>query len=186
MDGAYIQKVLEGDIDSFKYLVDKYKDMSFSIASSVLKDEYESEDAVQDAFIKAFRNLKSFRNKSAFSTWLYKIVVNESLGRLRKRKQTKIVSNQEYDQGYDMESDSIVFSLAKEEQKRYINQTLEEMDGKESLLLRLFYLNENSLNEIHEITGFSLSNIRVILYRARKNFYSLLNSELKQEIRSIL
>ena len=90
MDEIYIQKVLEGDINSFRYLVDRYKDMSFSIAISILKDENEAEDAIQDAFIKAFNSLRGFRNRSKFSTWLYRIVVNESLARTRRKKHLRI------------------------------------------------------------------------------------------------
>jgi RNA polymerase sigma factor (sigma-70 family) len=187
MDDAYIQKVLEGDINSFRYLVDRYKDMSFSIAMSILKNDKEAEDVIQDAFIKAFNNLGSFRKKSSFSTWLYRIVVNESLGRIRK-KRPEIISELTGFEEQDEEADiqETVQSLARDEQVRYINKVLNIMESKESLLLRLFYLNENNLNEIQDITGLSLSNIRVILHRGRKNFYRLLKVELKEEIRSLL
>jgi RNA polymerase sigma factor (sigma-70 family) len=185
MDDAYIQKVLEGDINSFRYLVDKYKDMSFSIAISILKEENEAEDVIQDAFIKAFNSLRSFRNESRFSTWLYRIVVNESLGRMRKQKHERIHDvNADQDQEIDMPEN--IHNLTRDEQKKYINLVLNRMDARESLLLRLFYLNENNLHEIQEITGFSMSNIRVILHRARKSFYCLLKKELKEEITSIL
>jgi RNA polymerase sigma factor (sigma-70 family) len=187
MDEAYIQKVLEGDVNSFGYLVDKYKNLSFSIAMSVLKDENEAEDAIQDAFIKAFNGLRSFRYKSKFSTWLYRIVVNESLTRIRRKKHERFhdIHENKYE---DTETDiqESVLNLTRDEQKKYIDKVLNMMDGRESLLLRLFYLNENTLNEIQEITGFSMSNIRVILHRARKSFYGLLKTELKEEIRSIL
>jgi len=187
MDELYIQKVLEGDINSFRYLVDRYKDMSFSIAISLLKDEDEAKDAVQEAFVKAFSNLKSFRKRSGFSTWLYRIVVNESLGRLRKKKnEMSIDIPAEISNDDETLTQQAAQNLSRYEQRKYINKVLDMMDGRESLLLRLFYLNDNNLNEIREITGFSLSNIRVILYRARKNFHSLLNMELKEEIRSII
>jgi RNA polymerase sigma factor (sigma-70 family) len=185
MDNACIQRVLEGDINSFKYLVDKYKDMSFSIAMSVLKDKDEAQDAIQDSFIKAFKNLKSFRRESKFSTWFYKIVVNESLSRIRTKKHER---TQYVDEYKDQEShvSETVLNLANDEQKKYINKVLNIMESRESLLLRLFYLNENNLNEIQEITGLSSANIRVILHRARKNFYDLLKTELKEEINSLL
>jgi RNA polymerase sigma factor (sigma-70 family) len=185
MDNECIQKVIEGDTNSFRYLVDKYKDMSFSIAMSVLKEENDAQDAVQDAFIKAYKNLKSFRMDSKFSTWLYRIVVNESLSRIRKKKNERTQYVEEY---RDQESNisETVLHLSRDEQKKYIDKVLNLMESRESLLLRLFYLNENSLNEIENITGFSLANIRVILHRARKNFYGLLKTELKEEINSLL
>jgi RNA polymerase sigma-70 factor (ECF subfamily) len=187
MDDAVIKKVLEGDINSFRYLVDKYKDMSFSIAMSILKDEDEAEDVIQDAFVKAFNSLGSFRKESGFSTWLYRIVVNESLGRMRKMKPQRMpILSENEDEDAETEIQETVLHLIRDDQVRYINKVLNIMDGRESLFLRLFYLNENSLNEIEAITGYKSSNIRVILYRARKNFYRVLKNELKEEVRSIL
>ena len=185
MDDTCIQRVIEGDVNSFRYLVDKYKDMSFSIAMSVLKDEDDAQDAVQESFIKAFKNLKSFRRESKFSTWLYKIVVNESLSRIRAKKQERTQYVDEY-KDHGSHVGETVLNLAQDEQKKYINKVLNMMESRESLLLRLFYLNENNLNEIEEITGLSSGNIRVILHRARKNFYDLMKTELKEEINSLL
>jgi len=187
MDDAVIQKVLKGNINSFRYLVDKYKDMSFSIAMSILKDEFEAEDVIQEAFVKAFKNLRDFRKESGFSTWLYRIVVNESLGRMRKMKPQRMPDpGRDEDDGQEYEIQETIFHLTRDDQIRYINKVLDMMDARESLLMRLFYLNESSLNEIEEISGFSSSNVRVILHRARKNFYCFLKNELKEEIRSIL
>ena len=76
MDESYIQKVLNGDIKSFRYFVDKYKHLLFSTSMRIIKDEQIAEEAVQDAFLKAFQGLNGFKGKSKFSTWLYKIVVN--------------------------------------------------------------------------------------------------------------
>ena len=69
MDELYIEKVLNGDIDAYKYFVRQYKDMAFTLAVSVLKSEFDAKDAVQEAFIIAFRKLRSFKGNSKFSTW---------------------------------------------------------------------------------------------------------------------
>ena len=75
MDEQYIRRVIEGDTNAFRFIISKYKDMSFSIAISIVKSDLTAEEAVQDAFVKAFQNLRKFKFKSKFSTWLYKIVV---------------------------------------------------------------------------------------------------------------
>ena len=72
-DQLYIEKVLKGDTNSFAFLVDKYKDMVFSLALKVVKNKEEAEEVSQDTFIKAFRSLKNFKGDAKFSTWLYKL-----------------------------------------------------------------------------------------------------------------
>ncbi|UCG28276.1 MAG: sigma-70 family RNA polymerase sigma factor [Bacteroidales bacterium] len=86
MDELYIDKVLNGDIDAFRYFVQQYKDMAFTIAVSILKQEFDAKDAVQDAYITAFRKLRSFKGKSKFSTWFYRIVINGSLKHRKKQR----------------------------------------------------------------------------------------------------
>jgi len=85
-DDFYITKVLAGDTEAFRYFVSAYKDIAFSVAFSVVKDEFTAADAVQESFIKAFENLKSFRGDSKFSTWFIRIVINESFKTIQKKK----------------------------------------------------------------------------------------------------
>jgi len=187
MDETYIQRVIGGDINSFRYFVEKYKDLSYSVARSIIKSDFDAEEAVQDAFINAFRNLHKFERKAKFSTWFYKIVVNESLKRLKKKSLQYIDADNSY---ADLNQISVELSpidhLHEEEQKEIINKVLDLLPSTESLLLRLYYLQENNLDEIKIITGFSVSNIKVILFRARKHFTSGLEKSLKNELDSIL
>ncbi len=86
MDNTYISKVVAGDTNAFAFLVDKYKDMCFAAAYRIVKSREVAEDIVQDAFLNAYKNLKNFKGESKFSTWMYKIVVNESLTKIRRTK----------------------------------------------------------------------------------------------------
>jgi len=182
----YIQKVIEGDMRSFNYLIDEYKDMSFSIAMSIVKDETLAGEVVQDAFVKVFRKLKTFKGKAKFSTWLYRIVVNTALSNRRKAAREIIEYVEDYSEDSISSTTNVLQDMNEEEQQKYINRTLERMNPKESLIMRLYYLNDNNHKEISEITSLSISNIKVILHRARSNFYGILHSQLKTEIRSLL
>jgi RNA polymerase sigma factor (sigma-70 family) len=187
MDETYIQQVLNGDINSFRYLVSKYKDLSFSVARSIIKSDFDAEEVVQDVFINAFRNLHKYERKAKFSTWLYKIVVNESLKRLkRKSLQYVDVDNLGDDEHQPSFEISPIDHLHEEEQKEVINKVLDLLPATESLLLRLYYLEENNVDEIKIITNLSNSNIKVILFRARKHFARTLQKSLKNELNSIL
>ena len=86
MEDIYIQKVLDGNHDAFRFIIKKYQDLAFTYAMSVVKDEHLAQEVLQVSFIKAFTKLNTFKKKSKFSSWLYRIVVNESFKILNKQK----------------------------------------------------------------------------------------------------
>lgn len=186
MDEQYIEKVLSGDVNSFRYFVSTYKDLAYSISISIVKSELTAQEAIQDAFVKAFENLEKFNGNSKFSTWFYRIVVNESLRKIKQKRLNSVEINEaEHEIPMNENQDSFV-ALYEVEQKEIINEVLDAMSQTESLILRLFYLEENRVDDICEITGLNASNVKVILHRARKRFYGLLEKSLKNEIRTIL
>lgn len=184
MDDLYIKKVLDGQTEEFRYFIKQYKDLAFSVAFSVVKNEFTAAEVVQESFVKAFENLKSFKGESKFSTWLCRIVINESFKTIRKEKRT--VSETGQVSGTDFQENPAIFDALKEiEQKYYINECLNRLPANESLVLRLFYLAENSVKEICEMTGWSESNTKVHLHRGRKNMLELLQRMLNTEVKSL-
>lgn len=177
-DNFYIKKVLDGDTEAFRFFVSNYKDLAFSVAVSVLKDEFTAADVVQDSFIKAFENLKSFKGISKFSTWFIRIVINESYKTIQRKR---IIYPGTFIELEDISQDAI----QKADQKYYINAVLKEMSANESLVLRLFYLNENSINEICEMTEWDASKVKVTLHRARKSMEEKLGKLLNVEVESL-
>jgi len=81
-----------GDVAAFEQLVKKYDRKLLRIAQSVTHNREDSQDAVQEAFLKAYQNLAEFREDSQFSTWLIRITLNQSLMKLRKRRAARVVS----------------------------------------------------------------------------------------------
>ncbi len=183
MESVYIRNVLDGRIEDFRYLIRQYKDVAFSVAISVVKNEFDAEEVVQEAFIKAFRNLKSFRGKSEFKTWFYRIVINEALKRLRNEKNNILYP---IDQNVpDVEDITETFrGLTEEEQKFLVTESLEKIPAKESLSLQLFYLEGHSIKEITNLTGWSEANTKVLLHRARKHLLEVVNTLMDVEIKS--
>lgn len=178
--------MLAGDSNAFRYFVHKYQDMAFSISMSIVKSELIAEEAVQDSFVKAFQNIRKYKQKAKFSTWLYRIVVNESLRKIRRKR----IEFEKTNETLNIESSEVASNSFKAlhelEQKEIVQETLLKMPSTESLLLRLYYLEENSIDEIVTITGLSNSNIKVSLYRARQRFYGLLKTTYKHEINSLI
>jgi len=170
-DFELISQIKEGDTSKFRILVDRNKDVSYSLACSILKNEQDAEDALQESFIKAFRGLKSFSFKSSFSTWLYKIVLNTCISKYKSRKK--------YNHFIDIDSDANLMitdkntpfnDLKLNERKVVVNKVLDAIKEEESLLLRLIYLADLSIIEIKNVTGFKESKVKVTLHRARKSF----------------
>lgn len=150
--------------------------MAYSIAISVVKDEMEAKDVVQNAFIRVYKCLRSFRHDAKFSSWLYKIVVNEALKHLKKNK-NKVLKASPLNESHEyqiIDSDSTK-DLEVAERNNRIERVFLQMKPKEALVLKLFYLHEEPINRIIEITGFSKSNVKVLLHRARYSFSILFN-----------
>lgn len=184
MENEYLDKVLAGDTDAFRYFVRRYQQMSFTIAFRIIQSREEAEEAVQDAFVKAFKGLRRFRRDSKFSSWLYQIVVREALNRTRKKKYNRVaVDVADLNDNFAAEAAAAIEQLEQQEQKALIQTVLNRLKPKERLVLQLFYLDEHSLKEIVDTTGFSLANVKVLLYRARKNFEKALSPEQLKEIR---
>ena len=186
MDSVYIQKVLEGDANAYRYFIDKYRDMAYSLAMSIVKNGPLAEEVTQDAFLKAYKALGRFEQRAKFSTWLYKIVTNEALKKIKRKTLDYTRDVNELNESEFSEINLSVTELADQDQKYYINLVLDQLSPNDSLVLRLYYLHENSMKEISDITGFGNEKIKTILHRARKRFYAVLKKELKHEINSII
>jgi RNA polymerase sigma factor (sigma-70 family) len=179
MDRLYIEKVLAGDLHAFNYFLKTYKDMAYSVAISIVKQEHLAEEIVQDAFMICYQSLRNFKGDAKFSTWLYRIVVNCSFGALRKSKGTIQEFNlEEHDMSFDQ---SAFHLLERKEREHLVQEALLKLPSNEALALRLFYLEELSILEVTQVTGWTETNIKTILHRGRKHLYTVLSKSMKGE-----
>jgi RNA polymerase sigma-70 factor (ECF subfamily) len=151
-----------------------YKDLAFTVAYRILNNSEDAEEVTQDAFVKAFKNLRSFRQDSAFRTWFYRIVFNTAISKKRLKKpllqrleDLSSLNNQAETTIYDTES--------YHENEAILDRAMQLLCDEERVIITLFYQHESNINEIHEITGLSKSNVKVKLFRARKKLLELIN-----------
>ncbi|PQJ78087.1 RNA polymerase sigma factor [Polaribacter porphyrae] len=182
MDEIYIKRVLNGDIDAYGFLVKKYQKIVFHCALSILKNEADAKDAVQDSFVKAFEVLDSFKGDSKFSTWVCKIAINNSL-KLAKKKVKAIHLLSDFSKNEDIELNTGIEKIDKNELNILLEKGLNLLSQKEAICIRLYYLEESSISEIEEVTSFSSSNIKVLLHRGRKNLYHYLHSSYEKNFK---
>ncbi len=172
-DNHYIDRVLNGDVAAYAMLVSKHKNLVFSIALKILNNREDAEEVAQDCFMKVFQALKTFEKKSKFSTWLYRIVYNAAISKTRKKK-LEFVHMDSYviDNFTEDEVTSGIDEIDPEMQKAMIQRAMEKLTDDDNLLITLFYKGENSIEDISNITGLSMSNVKVRLHRIRKKLHN--------------
>lgn len=184
MEHIYIRQVLDGDVSKYGHIIDLYKDMAYSIAFRILNNNEDAEEAVQDSFLRAYNALSGFKAESKFSTWLYKIVVNTSINKSKGRRQ--VVNDINIDDLSEnllaADVEPVLKKLDRQDRIKLINLAMDNLMMEDRLLLTLYYLNENSIAEIADITSIPSENIKMKIHRARKKMFVVLNGVLKNEM----
>ncbi len=183
-DNEIIDQIQKGKKHLYALLVDRYKDQSMTLAVRILKNREEAEEAIQDAFVRAYRSLEKFEQRSRFSTWLYRIVYNVCLSKLSSRK-NEVLLFQSGD-GEEMEnfpeqdySPDVEYEQA--EKIECIKQTIESLPEKYRAIISLFYFQELSYEEICGVTNLPLGTVKTHLFRARAMLLKQLSSHYQIE-----
>jgi len=186
-DNLLVEATLQGSKTAFRSLVEQYQGYVFSVTLKVLKNREEAEEAAQDTFVKAYRALASFEQRSKFGTWLYRIAWRTAIDRYRVRPANKVSidDEQSFLQIEDVEP-TPVEEMQKRNKRALIEQALGQMKPDDAALLTLFYLNEQSVKEISSITRLTESNIKVKLFRLRNVLKNVLVNNLKKEVSSLV
>lgn len=184
---ALIRSIKQGDIAAFSQIIDKHQNMAYSLAISIVKNKQEAEEVTQDAFVKAYQSLNNFKGNSAFSSWLYRIVYNTAISKLRSRKpHTEDLESKEMVRHEAFSADDNKNRLELQERKKLLKKALQKLKEEDAFILILYYYKEQSIEEISQTTGLSVSNVKVKLHRGRQQMHKELNILLKGEINSIL
>ena len=167
-----IQRILNGEKELFRIMVDRYGGMILSMLYKMTGSMEDAEDMAQETFVKAYFALGRYRGESSFSTWLYSIAYHMAVSSLRKRRwsisrerfteKELQLSSQWLDSGEDAE-----MKLLREKQYCALEKAVAVLRPQDRFLITAFYEEGRSLNELAQITGMSLSNVKVRLFRCR-------------------
>ncbi len=185
-DIMLLSRIRTGDKLAYKELINRHKDYAFTVAYRILNSREDAEEVSQDAFMQVFSALHSFNGESKFTTWFYRIVFNAAL--MQKRK------NRIFTDDIETSSEAFLVSnssdstehLRKNERQKAIQRALQNLSADDAMMLTLFYLKEQSLEEIAEITQISAETAKVKIHRARKRLSDEMKKTLKEEVRSLL
>jgi RNA polymerase sigma-70 factor (ECF subfamily) len=173
---GYIEAIQNGDPAPYAFIVDEYQHMAYTIAIRVLGNVEDAEDIAQESFIKAYQQINQFQFRSKFSTWLYTIVYRTAISKLKEGRLNFFSISDEGEEQYTQNAPQLE-QLEVKEERQFVKQAILKLPRTEALMITLFYLNENSVREIQEITGLSSALIKIRLFRGRK--------KLERELRSL-
>ena len=182
-DQIIIDQIIEGDTNAFSVLVDRYKDLVFTLALRMVKNREEAEEVSQDTFIKVFKSLEKFKGDSKFSTWIYKVSYNTCLDRIKKnKKEQNVVPIDEFTEHQVKTIDNALDQMEEQEYKDKIQKCLHLLPSEDSFLLTLYYFEEQSLEEISKVVNLTANNVKVKLFRSRKKLTTILREKLEPEL----
>jgi len=176
-----------GNASAFEELVGRYEDKIFRLTSNITGNREDAEDAMQDAFLKAYAHLKDFHGESRFYTWLVRIAANEALMRLRKRRPNHF----SLDQPIAGDSDLMPRELdewrpnpeqlyAKSEIDKIVSSFVDQLEDEYRIVLVLRDVEELSTQETADALGISLSAVKSRLLRARLKLREKLSRHFRQ------
>lgn len=175
-DIELVKQTLQGNEAGFEKLVYTYQDKVYTLCYRYSGNEEDANDLAQEAFIKAYRSLGSFKGNSRFSTWLYRVTTNVCLDEMRRKK--RLIQTQSLDQpvtGADGEMSRIVVDESQsvdvlyeaQEQADYIQSLLNELKPEHRMVLLLKDIMELSYDEISKVLNIPSGTIKSRLSRAR-------------------
>lgn len=181
-DTYYIERIQAGDTASFAYLIDKYSRPIHSLIWRIVGSREDAEELAQDTFVKAFRNLPSFKGGSSFGTWLYRIAYNTAISHTRKKQYEFLaIEDSALENIADEEADNLPGQSSAAEQLQRLEEALDQLPPEERALVLLFYQKEKTIEEIVSITGLTASNVKTKLFRTRKKLGLLIQRMEEKE-----
>lgn len=171
-----IKRIRDGEPQAFSILVGQYQEPLFNLILQIVSSPEDAEELTQDAFVRAFQKLGSFRGDSGIFTWLYRIAYNTAISAARKRRAVyydfddKVLNN--------IPDEVVDEMLNREDDEKLLHSmkaAIEKLRPEEKALITLYYLQGRSVCDIATIMKLTTDNVKVKLFRTRKKIALLIN-----------
>jgi RNA polymerase sigma-70 factor (ECF subfamily) len=193
-ESSLVAQAQAGDQNAFSELVGHYERKIYRLAKNITRNDEDAEDVLQDAFLKAYTHLDSFKGDSKFYTWIVRIAVNEALMRLRKRKSDRSVP---LDEPVELGEESVTREIAvwednpeqrysKEEWRRILDEAVEGLKPDFRTVFVLRDIEELSTEETAETLGISVPAVKSRLLRARLALRETLTRQFRRKGENLL
>jgi RNA polymerase sigma-70 factor (ECF subfamily) len=178
-DRELVRRAQREDQEAFEELVRRHQHRVFAVAGGILRKREDVEDIAQQVFVKAYFSLKRFDQRAAFSTWLYKITVNECWDLLRKKKVRPLVYESDLNEeqarqieGSERKDADVPDVSDRLEAREQVELLLEGLDERDRLMLMLKEVEGFSIEEVAEVLDLNANTVKVRLFRARRRIVS--------------
>src|SRR5262245_6567961 len=186
-DRELVRRAQKNDKEAFEELVRRHQHRVFAVARGILKRQEDVEDIAQQVFVKAYFSLKRFDQRAAFSTWLYKITVNECWDLLRKRKARPLVYEADFSEEQSRQfgaSEQLAAGGPDTSERLAMRQRLDNMlaqlDERDRAMLILKEVEGFSVEEIADSLGLNANTVKVRLFRARRRVVEYARRERRE------
>jgi RNA polymerase sigma-70 factor (ECF subfamily) len=180
-DKEVVRRILAGDAAWFELLMRRYNQRIFRVVRSIVRDDDESEDVVQDSYVRAFEHLSQFEGRATFATWLTRIAVNEALARKRRQK---VIQYMDFDDPKNVNlqphqaNGQADHRACNNELRDVLTQAIDRLPDELRTVFILRVVEELNIDETAACLEISESNVKVRLHRAR----SLLRERIDEQI----
>jgi RNA polymerase sigma-70 factor, ECF subfamily len=182
-----VARAKAGDLSAFETLVSRYERKIFRLTQNITQNREDAEDAMQEAFLKAFEHLGEFEGNSRFYTWLVRIAVNQALMKLRRRRSNVVSLDDEIDTGEDMMPREVedwgpspIERYEQTELAGILSRVISELDPSFRIVFQLRDIEQLSTEETAEALGLSVPAVKSRLLRARLKLRQKLNQYFRR------
>jgi RNA polymerase sigma-70 factor, ECF subfamily len=187
-DGELVRRILMGELELFELLMRRSNPRLFRVARAIVGDDDEAEDVLQQTYLNAFAQLRSFEGRARLSTWLTRIAANEALARVRQRRRLVATEDEEeimWHQEPERSRPSPEADAASGELKRILEQALDELPPNHRAILVLRDVEELSTLEAATCLGITEESAKVRLHRARAQLRERLSTRIDSVTKEI-
>ena len=189
-DAALIAGLQAGDADAFETLVRRYMHVLLRVARRILRSEEDARDAVQDAFISAFKSIRNFASNSQLGTWLHRIAINSALMKLRTQRRRGEEDINDYlprfqEDGHQVEpsvpwNETAEDVLQRAELRDLVRESIDKLPESYRTVLLLRDIEELSTEETAKMLGINTNTVKVRLHRARQALRAILDPHMRE------
>jgi RNA polymerase sigma-70 factor, ECF subfamily len=194
-DGALVERARQRDGAAVRLIMQRHNRRLYRVARSILNDDAEAEDVVQEAYVRAFTHLDGFRGEAQLSTWLTRIALNEALGRLRRRRTT--VGLKDIDAISDQGEARVIYlpsarqdsdpeaAAARTQVRRLLERAVDQLPNSFRMVFVLRDIEEMSVEETASHLGLRPETVKTRLHRARRLLREALNKTLASALTDV-
>lgn len=167
-----VERTLQGDMSAWGEVVSRYKDQVYGLVLGITGEPADSEDIVQDTFIRAYERLSQFDQEREFRPWLFTIAANLARNKLRRKKFVNRLKNPGWLPGRG--SDDPAEQVSREKRDHRVRESLSRLDEKYRIPIVLRYYGDLSYDEISQVTNLPPGTVKTRLHRAKDRLKDIL------------